>query len=528
MGSKLRLAPMHWPEPVLVAVGLADLTASMGNVCRAWRGCVQAAADLLGDELGKREFPMACLAEWLSHTDDAKIELRVDRILNGAGSGDPIEVDETGRWWYKLALCMSLARFKASRRLTLEMLLDRVVGHHSYAYRRHFFVMFQKVSGKGQVPMQVHRVRDLGCGRLGRSIHEVLWSTALCMNRERPYLDVVDRSESYCPSLCGCRASDHPPRAVSPGPPRSDSRSGSDSPIPPRSDSRSGPDSEAEFAMAAVAAHVSSEGKIMAMPGWFGSRVKKIVVTTMDGHREVMRRDGCSSHSVLMEGRGNLLRRLKAGPGTERSAGGGGSASGGGRRETFTGGPGGLGASGSAGGAEPPPPPREEPPWPFPPPPLPAAGGGARKRKKRLNAHECPEGLPVSVYRHHFDKMHRHGQDQAKKGDFSGLLRSAAEAGCRKCVFALLRLDSGEEMLKNTGKGGWDAAEWAKCGMEQAEKADKHDLAVECSYLWGVLERMKDEGVAAVWNLIHYEAEEFSQDEEEEKEEQEDADMPPP
>ena len=206
-----------WQQPhVLAPVTLySGLTASMGNVSKSWRHGVQVAADLLGHELGRREFRMACLADWVPHTDET-IERRVDRVLDGAGFGRRIEVDEIGRWWYKLAMRMHLVRTNASRRLMLKMLLDRAVGHpplchYPYAYRRYFFDMFQEVSGDGrpfQMPMQVHRVRDLGCVRLGRSIHEVLWSTALCINRERPYDDDVDLSESYCPRLCGCREDD--------------------------------------------------------------------------------------------------------------------------------------------------------------------------------------------------------------------------------------------------------------------------------------------------------------------------------
>ena len=202
-----------WQQPhVLAAVMLyQEPTASMGNVSRSWRIGVQAAADLLGDELGRREFRMACLADWLPHTDET-IERRVDRVLDGAGFGRRIEVDEIGRWWYKLAMCMHLVRTNASRRLMLKMLLDRAVGHpplrhYPYAYRRYFFDMFQEVSDDGmpfQMPMQVHLVRDLGCVRLGKSIHEVLWSTALCMQMGRPH----DPSESYCPTLCGCREDD--------------------------------------------------------------------------------------------------------------------------------------------------------------------------------------------------------------------------------------------------------------------------------------------------------------------------------
>ena len=217
-----------WQQPrVLAAVMLyQEPTASMGNVSRSWRIGVQAAADLLGDELGRREFRMACLADWLPHTDET-IERRVDRVLDGAGFGRRIEVDEIGRWWYKLAMCMHLVRTNASRRLTLEMLLDRAVGHtelRHYGYnlfRRYYFDLFQEVSDDGmpfQMPMQVHLVRDLGCVRLGKSIHEVLWSTALCMQMGRPH-DPMGRphpyprgrpypSESYCPTLCGCREDD--------------------------------------------------------------------------------------------------------------------------------------------------------------------------------------------------------------------------------------------------------------------------------------------------------------------------------
>ena len=206
-----------WQQPrVLVAVTLyREPTASMGNVCRRWRNGMQAAADLLGDQLSRCEFRMECLADWLRHTDES-IERRVDRVLNGAGFRRRIEVDEIGRWWYKLAMCMHLVRTNASMRFTLEMLLDRAVGHtelRHYGYnlfRRYYFDLFQEVRDDGmpfEMPMQVHLVRDLGCGRLGKSIHEVLWSMVLCINMERPH-DLYHLSESYCPTLCGCREDD--------------------------------------------------------------------------------------------------------------------------------------------------------------------------------------------------------------------------------------------------------------------------------------------------------------------------------
>ena len=207
---------MHWPVPVFAVAVVAELTASIGNVCRAWRGGVQAAAGLVGDELGRREFPMACLADWLSHTNDQSIEVLCYRALECVGFGprwDGLPADDPGRWWFKLAMCMYLLRPNASRRMTLKMLLDRAVCHpplchRPYAYRRHFFDMFQVVRGDGmfQMPMQLHFVRDLGCVRLGRSIHEVLWSTALCINGERPCDH--DVSVRYCPTLCGCREDD--------------------------------------------------------------------------------------------------------------------------------------------------------------------------------------------------------------------------------------------------------------------------------------------------------------------------------
>ena len=206
------------PE-VLAAVMRFQATASMGNVCRAWRCCVQDAADRLGDELGRREFPMACLAGWLSHSDET-IERRVDRVLDGDGAfGRPIIVDELGRWWYKLAMCLQLARHNASRRSMLKMLLDRAVGHpplvhHPYAYRRHFFDMFMEVPDDWRpwrLPMLAHRVRDLGCARLGKSINEVVRSTALCMSMPRSRYTIHDEDEptmSYCPIHCGCLEAD--------------------------------------------------------------------------------------------------------------------------------------------------------------------------------------------------------------------------------------------------------------------------------------------------------------------------------
>ena len=302
-------------------------------------------------------------------------------------------------------------------------------------------------------------------------------------------------------------------------------------------------------------AYVSFQGKIMAMPGWLHSSVRSIIVTKADGNVELLSRD-CSTAgeraNFLVEALEldvspgatvvpssatsptsrpgvSMLPRSKAGPGTPplplpqpnvltKSGGVRGSASGAVRGGVVWGPPGLVGASGSAGGVQPPPPPVEPP----PPAPEPPAGGG-RRRKKRLKVHECPPGLPYRVYEHHFEKMHRRGQDAALAGDFSGLLRCAAEEGCRECVFGLLRVDpSSEEMLRNKGRGGWDAAEWAQWGSQQALKVDNDDVANACSYLHGVLDRMKHEGLAVVLGELDYEAEEFSDDEDEEQEEEED------
>ena len=295
-------------------------------------------------------------------------------------------------------------------------------------------------------------------------------------------------------------------------------------------------------------AYVSFEGKIMAMPGWRHSTVRSIVVTKADGDVEVMSRD-CStageranflvealdadvtpllphdlaavapSTSTSRPG-ASMLPRPKSGP--ER-----GGASGAARWVVWPGrpgSPGSPGASWSASGAEPPPPPVEPP----PPDPEPPAGGRGGRRQKRLKVHACPPGLPYRVYEHHFSEMHRRGQDAALAGDFSGLLRHAAEGGCRECVLALLRLDPhSEEMLRNTGRSGWDAAGWAKWGFEQASKEGNDDLANRCSYLWGIMERMKREVLAAVLGELDYEPDEFSDDDEEDEEEDHDYERPP-
>ena len=127
--------------------------------------------------------------------------------------------------------------------------------------------------------------------------------------------------------------------------------------------------------------------------------------------------------------------------------------------------------------------------------------------------HACPRGLPPQVYEHHWEGVHDRGQAAALAGDYSPILRVAAEAGCQDCVLALLRLDPTDEgMLRNTGRGGWDAAGWADWGATQAAKAGDQDRFKECTKLEDLLERMKSEGLQAVLGEIDYERSELSQD----------------
>ena len=131
-----------------------------------------------------------------------------------------------------------------------------------------------------------------------------------------------------------------------------------------------------------------------------------------------------------------------------------------------------------------------------------AAGrvGGRRRKRCARTVDVCPAGLPRSVYDHHWKDVHGRGQDAALTGDFSYVVRVAAEAGCQKCLFDILNADRdrAEEMVFSEGTGGWDAAEWAAWGKTQALKAGDIERARMCEDLQDHLERMRAEGVFAV------------------------------
>ena len=249
-------------------------------------------------------------------------------------------------------------------------------------------------------------------------------------------------------------------------------------------------------------AYVSFEGKIILMPGWKHSTVRSIVVTKSDGAVEVITRDSSQPGD-----RANLLGLLEqVGEGSDAS----------------------VVPSPPVSRVAPFPravaPPYRGPPRPprWPPPPLSspsgavgsasgsaphfvsAAGGlggfGRRRKRRALAVEVCPQGLPQSVYDHHWEDTHGRGRDAALSGDFSYVLRAAAEAGCAKCVFAILSANPGsaEELVSSEGAGGWDAAAWAEWGVKQALKAGDTERAGMCRDLQDHLERMRVEGVHAV------------------------------
>ena len=131
-----------------------------------------------------------------------------------------------------------------------------------------------------------------------------------------------------------------------------------------------------------------------------------------------------------------------------------------------------------------------------------AAGrvGGRRRKRRARTVDVCPAGLPRSVCDHHWKDVHGRGQDAALTGDFSYVVRAAAEAGCQKCVFDTLNAhrERAEEMVFSEGAGGWDAAAWAGWGTKQALKSGDFARARMCEALQENLERMRDEGVFVV------------------------------
>ena len=191
-------------------------SAHMGNVGRAWRAAAQAAVKRIGLQLGQCEFRLECFWESLRDrrlpenplmfVSEYDIERLVDKVLSGEGTTPPIpDLDELGRWWYKLAMCIHLTCTHVSTSKTLYTLLARaasytMMSHYNpVIFRQHYADLFHEVEQNDtpfDLPMEVHSVRDLGCVRLGKSIDEVLWSTALCC--------IGGVEPSYCPIYCGC------------------------------------------------------------------------------------------------------------------------------------------------------------------------------------------------------------------------------------------------------------------------------------------------------------------------------------
>ena len=128
-----------------------------------------------------------------------------------------------------------------------------------------------------------------------------------------------------------------------------------------------------------------------------------------------------------------------------------------------------------------------------------SSGGGRRRKRRARGVGMCPEGLPRSVYEHHWKDVHGRGQHAALRGDFSYVLRTAAEAGCRKCVFDILNAhpERAQEMVLSEGTSGWDAAEYASWGKKQALIAGDIEHARTCEVLQDHLERMRIDGVFA-------------------------------
>ena len=201
---------------LLVIAAFGVPSAHMSNVGRAWHAAVRHVVRMLGLQLGQCEFRLECF--WASLRDrrlpenplmfvsEYDIEQLVDKVLRGEGHVPPIpHIDELGRWWYKLAMCAHLTCTQASMSKTLYALLARAASYttmhqyHPSIFRQHYADLFQELEQDDMpfnLPMQVHCVRDLGCGRLGKSIDEVMWSMALC--------GIWGTMQSYCPDYCGC------------------------------------------------------------------------------------------------------------------------------------------------------------------------------------------------------------------------------------------------------------------------------------------------------------------------------------
>ena len=146
---------------------------------------------------------------------------------------------------------------------------------------------------------------------------------------------------------------------------------------------------------------------------------------------------------------------------------------------------------------------------------------GSRRRKRRAHTVDVrPSGLPRSVCDHHWKDTHGRGQDAALAGDFSYVLRVAAEAGCHKCVFDILHADPGraEEMVFSQGSGGWDAAAWADWGVGQAIIAGDIERSRMRRVLQDHLERMRCDGVFAVLGEFEPEYLDSNRDDHEEHE----------
>ena len=303
-----------------------------------------------------------------------------------------------------------------------------------------------------------------------------------------------------------------------------------------------------------MVAYVSLEGKIMLMPGWLKSTVRSIVVTKGDGSVEVISRESTqpgvganlvgvgdevdegSEASVVPSPSASRLEHSASEvaprayvlqhPGSARRPGwrrlvvappcapdvGKGPAVFSGPRPARCSGP--------------------------PPPPLSSlsvasdleerslgvpgssSGGGRRRKRRARTVDVCPAGLPRSVYDHRWKDAHGRGQDAALTGDFSYVLRVAAEAGCQKCVFETLNAHPGraEEMVFSQGSGGWDAIAWADWGKTQALKAGDTERAHMCEVLQDHLERMRVDGVFAVLGEFESEYLDSNPDDDEEDE----------
>ena len=225
---------------------------------------------------------------------------------------------------------------------------------------------------------------------------------------------------------------------------------------------------------------------ILAMPGWQSGNVSSVVVTRVDGTVEVLGGNSRSSFLEDLLGEPDAPKREPVPP-------------------SATPGPPGL--------APPPAPPPPEGAPPASSTGLPAAGSGKKRRKRRAVAvSEAPPGVPQAVFEHHWEHVHQRGQQAAVEGDVSYVLRQCAEAGCHQCMLLLLQahLADGEDLIRRTGTGGYDCSAWAEWGAEQARKVKDWTREIGCKTVQSVLDRMKEDSVAAVVGEWEYEDSEDS------------------